>query len=101
QTELKRRREVEDLLLRHNISLESRVTEGTAQTQQALAQLRDSERHFRLLVESVTDYAIYMLDPKGTVASWNAGAARIKGYDRAEIVGSNYDRFFAEDDRAA
>jgi PAS domain S-box-containing protein len=101
QAELKRRREAEDLLRQNNISLESRVSQGSAQTRQALAQLRDSERNFRLLVESVTDYAIYMLDPKGTVASWNAGAARIKGYDRAEIVGSNYDRFFSAEDRAA
>jgi PAS domain S-box-containing protein len=101
QAELKRRREAEDLLRSYNIRLESRISEGTAQAQQALAKLRDSERNFRLLVESVTDYAIYMLEPNGTVASWNAGAARIKGYDRAEIVGSNFDRFFTEEDRAA
>src|SRR5262249_35201977 len=67
----------------------------------ALAQLRDSERSFRLLVQSVTDYAIYMLDPLGTVATWNAGAARIKGYAAQEIVGKNYSEFFAPEDRAA
>src|SRR5262249_41167637 len=65
------------------------------------AQLRDSERNFRLLVQSVTDYAIYMLDPEGTVVSWNAGAARIKGYAAAEIVGRNYLEFFAPEDQAA
>jgi PAS domain S-box-containing protein len=99
QSELQRRREAEDLLRLHNINLESRISEGTVQAQKALAELRDSERNFRLLVESVTDYAIYMLDPNGTVASWNAGAARIKGYDRAEIVGANFERFFTDEDR--
>ncbi len=72
-----------------------------AETKVALAQLRDSERHFRLLVQSVTDYAIYMLDPQGTVASWNAGAAHIKGYAAQEIVGRNFAEFFTPDDRAA
>ncbi|MBV8976096.1 MAG: PAS domain S-box protein [Alphaproteobacteria bacterium] len=65
------------------------------------ALLRDSERNFRLLVQSVTDYAIYMLDPEGTVVSWNAGAARIKGYAASEIVGKNYAEFFSAEDRAA
>ncbi len=51
----------------------SRMASALAETKDALTQLRDSERNFRLLVQSVTDYAIYMLDPKGTVASWNAG----------------------------
>ncbi len=63
--------------------------------------LRDSERNFRLLVQSVTDYAIYMLDPEGTVATWNAGAERIKGYRASEIVGRNYAEFFGSEDRAA
>ncbi len=61
--------------------------------------LRDSERAFQLLVQSVTDYAIYMLDTDGTVVSWNAGAARIKGYVRDEIVGRNFAEFFTEEDR--
>ena len=43
-------------------------------------ELKDSERNFRLLVEGITDYAIYMLDPEGYITNWNAGAARIKGY---------------------
>ncbi|MGN6514774.1 MAG: PAS domain S-box protein [Rhizomicrobium sp.] len=66
-----------------------------------LAKLRDSERHFKLLVQSVTDYAIYMLDPAGVVVSWNAGAERIKGYARDEIVGHNFAEFFTPEDRAA
>jgi PAS domain S-box-containing protein len=63
-----------------------------------IAQLRDSERNFRLLVESVTDYAIYMLDPTGVVATWNAGAARIKGYRADEIIGKHFSQFFTPED---
>ncbi len=65
----------------------------------ALGQLHDNERNFRLLVQSVTDYAIYMLDPRGKVASWNAGATRIKGYSTQEIVGRNFAEFFTPEDR--
>ncbi|HTQ12382.1 MAG TPA: PAS domain S-box protein [Rhizomicrobium sp.] len=68
---------------------------------QPAAGLEDSERNFRLLVQSVTDYAIYMLDPSGIVASWNAGAERIKGYRPDEIVGRHYSEFFTPEDRAA
>ena len=60
--------------------------------------LRDSEERFRLLVESVSDYAIFMLDPKGIVTNWNIGAERIKGYKADEIVGQHFSRFYAEDD---
>ena len=48
---------------------------------------------FELLVQSVTDYAIYMLDPTGVVASWNAGAERFKGYAAEEIIGQHFSRF--------
>ena len=61
----------------------------------------DNQRQFRLLVESVDDCAIYMLAPDGTVASWNPGAERIKGYKRGEIVGRRFDHFFTEEDRNA
>jgi PAS domain S-box-containing protein len=56
---------------------------------------------FRILVESVTDYAIYMVDAAGYVSTWNAGAERIKGYRREEIVGQHFSRFYTEEDRAA
>src|SRR5882757_5714239 len=56
---------------------------------------------FRLLVEAVTDYAIYMLDPSGVVTSWNPGARHIKGYDASEIVGRNFANFYEEADRKA
>jgi len=56
--------------------------------------LIDNQRQFRLLVESVDDYAIYMLDPNDVVASWNPGAERIKGYRRADVVGQPFELFF-------
>ena len=73
------------------------LTEQRAQ-RNALAR---SEEQFRLLVQSVTDYAIYMLDPVGRVTSWNSGAERIKGYRPVEIIGQSFDRFYTPEDRAA
>ncbi len=61
-------------------------------------QLRWTEESFRLMVESVTDYAIVMLDPEGLVVSWNAGAERIKGYSAEEIVGQHFSRFYLAED---
>src|SRR6476469_9248330 len=51
---------------------------------------------FRLLVESVSDYAIFLLDPQGYVASWNPGAERIKGYQADEIIGQHFSRFYTQ-----
>ena len=67
---------------------------------QAEAALRESEERFRLLIECVKDYAIYMLDPEGHVTSWNAGAERIEGFSADEIIGEHYSRFFAPEDVA-
>jgi PAS domain S-box-containing protein len=64
-------------------------------TEQALAR---SEERLRLLVESVKDYAIFMLDPRGVVATWNVGAERIKGYRAEEIIGQHFSRFYPEED---
>ena len=58
---------------------------------------RDSEERFRLLVESVRDYAIFMLDPTGHVLTWNLGAERFKGYQADEIIGSHFSRFYPPD----
>jgi PAS domain S-box-containing protein len=58
----------------------------------------ESERSFRLLVQGVTDYAIFMLSPEGRVTSWNSGAGRIKGYSESEIVGSHFSRFYTPED---
>ncbi|HZZ72655.1 MAG TPA: PAS domain S-box protein [Pirellulales bacterium] len=60
--------------------------------------LRQSEERFRLLVEGVKDYAIFMLDPSGRVASWNAGAERIKGYTAEEIIGQHFSQFYSSED---
>lgn len=61
--------------------------------------LRKSEEQFRLLVQGVTDYALYMLDPYGLVSSWNAGAERIKLYREDEIIGQHFSRFYTDEDR--
>ena len=58
------------------------------------------EGRYRLLVEAVTDYAIYMLDSTGVVTSWNPGARRFKGYEAAEIIGEHFSRFYTPEDRA-
>jgi PAS domain S-box-containing protein len=60
--------------------------------------LRQSEERFRLLVESVKDYAIFMLDPYGYITTWNEGARRIKGYEAEEIVGEHFSIFYPEED---
>ncbi|MBV9548104.1 MAG: PAS domain S-box protein, partial [Alphaproteobacteria bacterium] len=60
----------------------------------------DDDQLYRRLVEAVTDYAIYMLDPRGYVTSWNAGAQRFKGYRPDEIIGQHFSRFYTEEDRA-
>ena len=60
--------------------------------------LRESEERFRLLVEGVRDYAIFMLDPQGYIQSWNAGAEKIKGYKADEIIGTHFSIFYPEDD---
>lgn len=68
--------------------------------QQQQRDLFESERNFRLLVEGVADYALYMLDPSGVVTSWNIGGQRIKGYAPSEIIGQHFSRFYTEVDRA-
>lgn len=62
--------------------------------------LQESEQRFRLLVEKVEDYAIFMLDPEGRVATWNAGAERVKGYDSDEILGRHFSCFYEASDIA-
>ncbi len=58
-----------------------------------------NDRRFELLVKAVVDYAIYMLDPRGHVVSWNSGAERIKGYREADVLGRHYEMFFSAEDR--
>jgi PAS domain S-box-containing protein len=73
--------------------LNLQVQDVTAQ-RQAEEELRQSDERFRLLVEAVQDYAIFMLDPDGHIASWNAGAQRIKGYRAEEIIGRHFRNFY-------
>ena len=61
--------------------------------------LGEGDERFRLLVEGVTDYAIYMLDPTGRIVSWNSGAQLIKGYTKSEVIGQHFSLFFTPEDR--
>jgi PAS domain S-box-containing protein len=63
--------------------------------------LRQSEERLRLMIASVVDYAIFMLDPQGNVATWNRGAERLKGYSAGEIIGSHISRFYPREDAEA
>lgn len=79
----------------------AKITRDLTERQSAQQALKSSEEQFRILVQSVADYAIYMLDPKGFVTSWNLGAERIKGYKTDEILGEHFSRFYLEADRKA
>jgi PAS domain S-box-containing protein len=79
----------------------AKITRDMTEQREAQLAALESERRFRLLVESVTDYAIYMLDPEGYVTNWNAGAERIKGYTAGDIVGQHFSQFYTQEDRDA
>ena len=76
----------------------AKITRDMTEHRRAQQEALESERRFRLLVQNVTDYAIFMLDTEGRVANWNAGAARIKGYAASEIVGQHFSTFYTPED---
>ena len=79
----------------------AKVTRDLTARREAEEALRESEERFRLLVEGVRDYAIFMLDPTGVVTTWNTGAERIKGYRAKEIIGQHFSKFYPATDLAA
>ncbi len=87
-----RRRRNEEDIRRLNATLEQRIADRTAQ-------LAENEQRFRHIIEQVQDYAIIVLDPDGYVASWNAGAARLKGFPAEEILGRDSSIFYTEEDQ--
>ncbi len=77
------------------------ITRDITEQRQARLAAIESEQRFRLLVQGVSDYAIYMLSPEGVVNNWNTGAEAIKGYETSEIVGQHFSRFYLPEDIAA
>lgn len=77
----------------------AKITRDRTEQHETEQALRRSEQQFRLLVNGVTDYALYMLDAEGHVTSWNSGAERIKGYHPEEIIGRHFDGFYCDEDR--
>ncbi|HUR89067.1 MAG TPA: PAS domain S-box protein [Ramlibacter sp.] len=77
----------------------AKITRDITDKKQAQDALRESEQRFRMLVQGVSDYAIYMLSPTGEVTNWNTGARSIKGYDEDEVVGRHFSHFYTPEDR--
>src|SRR5215208_5010432 len=99
------RKRAEEAVRQLNKDLENRVEERTSQLEATIAELesnqqelRHSEEIFRLLVEGVGDYAIFMLGPDGRVVSWNEGADRIQGYGAKEVTGRHFSIFYSEEE---
>ncbi|OWV74015.1 hybrid sensor histidine kinase/response regulator [Rhizobium sp. R339] len=79
----------------------AKITRDLTERRAAENAIRQSEEQFRRLIQGVSDYAIYMLDPEGNVSSWNFGAERIKGYRPEEIIGRHFSTFYTAEDKAA
>ena len=89
------------LLLTSELRGRAEAEESARSAYQREAAMREEQERFRLFVDAVQDYAIYVLDPEGHIASWNRGAQRIKGYSASEILGQHFSIFFTEQDRIA
>jgi PAS domain S-box-containing protein len=102
--EERRREQEREQLIAEQQRLVTALEQANARQKDSLEQsadaLRASEERFRLLLEGVRDYAIFMLDPEGNVATWNAGAERFKGYKADEIIGQHFSRFYTPEDIA-
>ena len=83
------------------VRAEADIRSGHHRERQVLSDKIQTERQFQLLVQGITDYAIFLLDPEGNVTTWNPGAQRIKGYTASEIIGRHFSAFYTEEDRAA
>ncbi|MBZ9719643.1 PAS domain S-box protein [Mesorhizobium sp. AD1-1] len=82
-----------------NLTGFAKVTRDLTERKKTEEELRQSQEQFQRLVQGVTDYAIYTLDPEGVITSWNAGAERIKGYSAEEIIGRHFSQFYTLEDR--
>lgn len=82
------------------LSTNDELQKRNAELEGALKDLELSEKRFRLMIAGVKDYAIFMLDPEGHIATWNEGAERLKGYKANEIIGSHFSRFYTHEDMA-
>jgi len=103
--DISERKQAEEAIRQLNQDLENRVKERTSQLEATIAELESSrqdlllsEERFRLLVEGVNDYAIFMLDPEGRIVSWNEGAERVQGYQMWEVIGEHLSVFYTEED---
>lgn len=79
----------------------AKITRDITERKRTAEALHASEERFRLLVQGVTDYAIYMLSPEGEITNWNAGARRIKGYEQQDVIGTHFSRFYVPEDVTA
>ncbi len=101
QSDITRQKETEFALRAAKERLEHRVSAVRTQRDDAEEVSREVSEQFRLLVQGVVDYALYLIDPLGRVTTWNAGAARIKGYTPEEIIGRHFSVFYTPEDRDA